>query len=158
MIILRNKNPQSKCYLLVGLPGSGKSTWCKKNHPDLPIVSRDIIRYKLGYTSGPDEKARLSRSQEELVTKEEYKLINNYLDLGIDFIIDDTNLRKKYRVQMIETLKKKGAYVVGVNFNTPLNVCIERRKEQISPNIMTKLSLDMDKLDENEVDEIINVK
>ncbi len=59
MIILRHTK-QSKCYLLVGLPGSGKSTWCEKNHPDLPIVSRDIIRYKLGYTSGPNEKARLS--------------------------------------------------------------------------------------------------
>lgn len=157
MIILR-RNKSSKCYLLVGLPGSGKSSWCKREHPNLPIVSRDIIRYNLGYTSGPDEKAKLSRSQEELVTKEEYKLINKYLDLGTDFIIDDTNLRKKYRVPMIETLKKKGAYVIGVNFNTPLKVCIERRKEQISPDIMKNLSLDKDKLDESEVDEIINVK
>ena len=61
---------------LVGTSGSGKSTWSKKYHPNLPIVSRDIIRYKLRYTSGPDEKAKLSRSQEELVTKEEYKSID----------------------------------------------------------------------------------
>ena len=58
---------------------------------------------------------------------------------------------------MIDTLKNKGAYIVGVNFNTPLNVCIKRRKEQISPEIMTKINLGKDKLDESEVDEIINV-
>ena len=160
MIILRQKTYSKKIstvYLLVGLPGSGKSTWCKKEHLNLPVISRDIIRYKLGYTSGPDEKARLTEAQEELITKEEYRCINQYLNSGIDFIIDDTNLKKKYRTQMIDTLKNKGAYIVGVNFNTPLNVCIKRRKEQISPEIMTKINLGKDKLDESEVDEIINV-
>lgn len=97
MIILRQKEYSKQrpiVYLLCGLPGSGKSTWCEKKHSDLPIISRDIIRYRLGYTSGPNEKARLSEEQEELVTKEEYRCINRYLESGEDFIIDDTNLRK----------------------------------------------------------------
>ena len=59
---------------------------------------------------------------------------------------------------MIDVLKNKNAYIVGVNFNTPLNVCIKRRQKQISPEIMTKINLGKDKLDKNEVDEIINIK
>ena len=91
-------------YLLVGLPGSGKSTWSKKHHPNLPIVSRDIIRAELGFTSGPDEKARLENWQEKKVTEEEYKIIRKYLRLKVDFIIDDTNLRKLYRKPLIDLL------------------------------------------------------
>jgi len=161
MIILRNKNYSKKgsiVYLLVGLPGSGKSTWSKKYHPNLPIVSRDIIRHNLGYTSGPNEKAVLSSSQENRVTKEEYRIIDEYLRSKRDFIIDDTNLKKKYRTPLIETIKSAGYSVVGVVFNTPLSVCIERRSDQISPAVMKKLRNGMDILESDEVDEIIYVR
>ena len=161
MIILRNKNYSKKgstVYLLVGLPGSGKSTWSKKYHPNLSIVSRDIIRYKLGYTSGPNEKAMLSNYQENEITKEEYRIIERYLKTGQDFIIDDTNLRRKYREPLINLLYKFNAYVIGVNFQTPLEVCIERRKDQIPKEALINLSSVMDKLKNNEVDKIIYVK
>ena len=161
MIILRNKNYSKKgstVYLLVGLPGSGKSTWSKKYHPNLPIVSRDIIRYKLGYTSSLDEKAVLSNYQENKITKEEHRLIEKYLRAGQDFIIDDTNLRRKYREPLINLLHKFNAYVIGVNFQTPLEVCIERRKDQIPKEALINLSNVMDKLENNEVDKIIYVR
>ena len=34
--------------LMSGLPGTGKSTWIKNNHPNLPVVSLDDIRKGLG--------------------------------------------------------------------------------------------------------------
>ena len=52
---IAEKTKKSTVYLLVGLPGSGKSTWCKNDHPELPVISRDIIRAELGYTSSVDE-------------------------------------------------------------------------------------------------------
>ena len=114
MIILRQPK-QSKCYLLVGLPGSGKSTWCKENHPNLPIVSRDIIRHELGYTNSVDQKAVLSKNQEERVTEKEYKMIEELAQEGKDFIIDDTNLKRKYRIRMVEFLKDLGGvYMYGL--------------------------------------------
>ncbi len=66
-------------------------------------------------------------------------------------------LGKKYRKRLLDILKKGNACVVGVNFNTPLSVCIRRRKTQIPQEVMTKLDRSKDKLDPNEVDEIINV-
>ena len=173
MIILRNKDYSKKgsiVYLLVGLPGSGKSTWSKKYHPNLPIVFRDIIRYKLGYTSGPNEKAMLSNYQENKITRKEYKIIEKYLKTGQDndfytsnvlsvkFIIDDTNLRRIYREPLINLLHKFNAYVIGVNFQTPLKVCIERRKDQIPKEALINLSNVIDKLKNNEVDKIIYVR
>lgn len=156
MIILRNKKPT--VYLLHGLPGSGKSTWAQSNHPDLPIVSRDVIRAELGYTNSSEEKARLNREQESKVSLEENRKIQNLINQKEDFIIDDTNLRKKYRTPLINTLWSAGYYVVGVIFDTPLNVCIKRRSDQISPAVMKELWKGMDKLGESEVDEIIDVK
>lgn len=144
-------------YFLVGLPGSGKSTWCKTNHPDLPIASRDIIRAKLGFTKDADEKARLEPWQEEQVTRAEYSEIRNYLENRQDFIIDDTNLRTRFREKMIETLRKYNVKIVGVVFHTPLETCIARRKGQIDREILQRMHDTMDSLVNDEVDEIINV-
>lgn len=34
-------------YMMMGIPGSGKSTYAKENFPDEIYVSRDVIRYSL---------------------------------------------------------------------------------------------------------------
>ena len=145
-------------YLLVGLPGSGKSTWCKENYPDLPVVSRDIIRAELGYTESVDQKAKLSFEEENNVTREEHKQIKKHCELGEDFIIDDTNITLKFRREMIKMLRDNDAFVVGVQFNTPIDVCIKRREGQIDAEIMKKINQRMTKLSEDEVDELIVVE
>lgn len=147
-----------KAYLLVGLPGSGKSTWCKENYPDLPVVSRDIIRAELGYTESVDQKAKLSFAEENNVTKEEHKQIKMHCERGKDFIIDDTNINLKFRREMIKMLRDNGAFVVGVQFNTPLDTCIHRREGQIDANIMKTINQKMTKLSDDEVDELIIVQ
>ena len=152
----KSNNTQT-VYFLVGLPGSGKSTWCKTNHPDLPIASRDIIRARLGFTKNVDEKAKLSPEQEEQVTKEEYSEIKRYLESGQDFIIDDTNLRLKFRVKMLNMIRQHGVRIIGVVFNTPLGTCISRRAGQIDGEILSKMHQTMDLLDSGEVDDVINV-
>ena len=154
---IQQKEQTQTVYFLVGLPGSGKSTWCKTNHPDLPIASRDIIRAKLGFTKNTDEKARLEPWQEEHVTKVEYSEIKKHLESGQDFIIDDTNLRTRFRRKMIETLRKHNVRIVGVVFNTPLGTCIERRKGQIDGEILQRMHDTMDELVNDEVDDIIKV-
>lgn len=156
-IIDKKAEGKTKVYLLVGLPGSGKSEWCKA-HNDLPVVSRDIIRGELGYTSGADEKVRLDYHQENEVTKKEHEYMKKYLAENQDFIIDDTNLRLKYRRPLIQSLREGGAFVIGVRFNTPLDLCIKRREGQIDAERMVKIAKTMNPLDETEVDQLIDVK
>lgn len=144
-------------YLMVGIPGSGKSTWCKENHPELPIVSRDIIRAQLGLTKSADEKAVLSKEQEQKVTEVEYEMMKKLLGNKQSFIIDDTNINGKFRANLIEFLHTYDAFIIGVELNTPLSVCIERRKGQISAEVMQSIFNKRIALKPEEVDGIIEV-
>jgi predicted kinase len=146
-----------KAYLMVGLPGSGKSTWIINNlTDDVPVISRDIIRYKLGFTKGDDHKAVLSKDKEEMVTLYEETMIHNHLAMGNDIVIDDINTGK-YRKNMIKFLHDNGAEVIGVRMNTNLDTCIKRRNGQISADVMRDINKRMIPLADNEVDTVIDV-
>ena len=145
-------------FVMCGLPGSGKSTWAKEKYPDLPVVSRDIIRAKLGFTEDDDEKAVLTSSQEKQVTAEEYRQITKYAKNRTSFIVDDTNSIPKYRKELINTLKDYGAKVIGVNVDTPLEICINRRRGQILPEVMERLDKKRLPLQKKDVDELITIK
>lgn len=146
-----------KAFLMVGLPGSGKSTWIKNSLPsDVVVISRDIIRYKLGYTSGVDEKAVLSKDAENSVTSYERAMIYNNLRKGNDIVIDDINTGK-YRKEMIDFLRSYGAEVIGVRMNTSLDTCIKRRDGQIPAANMKDIQNKMIPLMDDEVDSVIDV-
>ena len=74
-----------------------------------------------------------------------------------DFIIDGTNLRKKFRKQTIDFLHAYGAYIIGVNFNTDMETCIKRRKGQISEDIIRNMKSRMMPIDKTEVNELIEI-
>jgi predicted kinase len=146
-----------KAFLMVGLPGSGKSTWIKNSLPtDIPVISRDIIRHKLGFTKGVDHKAVLSKDKEDMVTSYEETMIHNYLAMGKDIVIDDINTGK-YRKNMIKFLRDNGAEVIGVRMNTSLDTCIQRRDGQISADVMRNISKRMIPLADDEVDKVLDV-
>lgn len=90
------ENRHSTIYFMMGIAGSGKSTWIQNNVPNLPVVSRDIARAELGYIK-PGEKAKLSKKQEEKVTEYCREKQRYYASRAMDFIIDDMNLKKCYR-------------------------------------------------------------
>lgn len=146
-----------KAYLMVGLPGSGKSTWIKNNlSPDIEIISRDIIRNRMGFTKSVDEKAVLSKGKENAVTEFEMNLIQSYLSMGKDIVIDDINTGK-YRKGMIDFLHDNGAWVIGVRMNTSLDTCINRREGQIPAANMRDIKKRMIPLMDDEVDTVIDV-
>lgn len=146
-----------KAFLMVGLPGSGKSTWIKNSLPaNIPVISRDIIRHRLGFTKSVDQKAVLSKDKEDTVTEYEMGMIHNYLAQGNDIVIDDINTGK-YRKGMIQFLRDNGAEVIGVRMNTSLDTCIKRRDGQISPEVMQNINKKMIPLDDSEVDNVLDV-
>lgn len=147
-------------FLLNGLPGSGKSTWCKKpEQRDLPVVSRDIARIALGYCK-EGEKFRGTQEQEDCVSEYVDSLYKNYLESGQSFIIDDTNTKRYYRSLIIDRIRKinPAVKIVGVVFNTSLETCIQRRQGQIPEERMREIAREAEPLLLSEVDGIFTEK
>ena len=127
-------------YILCGMPGAGKSTFCKNNLPNCKVVSRDIIRFELGYTSSVDNKSVGTKYQEQQVTIRENELIKEYLEAGYDIVLDNMN-GGKYLKPTVENIKSiaPNTKIIGYNIVTPLEKCIERRKDQISEEVMRNI-------------------
>ena len=127
-------------YILCGMPGAGKSTFCKNHLPNCKVVSRDMIRFELGYTSSTDNKSVGTKYQEQQVTIRENELIKEYLEGGYDIVLDNMN-GGKYIKPTVENIKSiaPNAKIIGYNIVTPLEKCIERRKDQISEEVMRNI-------------------
>lgn len=121
-------------YILSGLPGSGKSTWAKKNLPNAVVVCKDNIRKEIcGDVDDQSQNARVFRIARAR-TKE-------LLAEGKDVILDATHLTEKSRRDMAE-LAPKGTPVVIVWFNTPLKTCLERnagREKLVPESVIRKM-------------------
>ena len=142
-------------YVMIGVPGSGKSTWIKKNLGEkFPVVSRDLIREDLGYAA-KGEKILGTREQEEAVTKIQTRKIRWFLDRGISFAIDDTNLGK-YLSGLIKTLREspKKPKIIGVIMKTPLSIASKRRPG-ISFSVLSGMKKNQISLDLSLFDKVI---
>ena len=74
------------------------------------------------------------------------------------FIIDNTNLKKKYRDNFKEKIMKYNANVKFVYFDIDFELCCSRREGQISREIMQKMYDGMEIPTEIESDNIIIIK
>ena len=96
-------------HMMVGIPGSGKSTYSNKLHKEFgyPIVSTDVVR-----TLHPDW-------EESLIWPEVYRLCAEYLSNNQDIIYDATNITPKVRNRFCEEVNKIYAkYGEGVFLNS----------------------------------------
>lgn len=127
-------------YILCGMPGAGKSTFCKKHLPNCKVVSRDLIRVELGYTSSVDDKYVGTKYEEQQVTLRENELIKEYLEAGYDIVLDNMNGGPylKGNIEYIKSITPE-AKIYGYNIVTPLEKCIERRKDQILEGVMRSI-------------------
>lgn len=140
-------------YIMIGAPGSGKSTWIKRNLPDVFVVSRDIIRAEMGLCEEGD-KIVGDKLQEREVTEREYNKMQELIDSKSDFAVDDINTGK-YRRQLVDFLNKNHYQIKMVRITTPLEVCQERRKGQIKPEVIERIYKSIIEPTEDECDEII---
>lgn len=144
-------------YVMCGIPGSGKSTWIKNNLPeDILIISRDLIRAMIGISESADHKAVGTSSEEIMVTELEKEAIKNACYKFKSFVIDDINVGK-YRKNLLEYIRKYApvAEIIGVNIKTPVEKCIERRKDQIKPSVIQRIADRIVYIQATEVDKVL---
>lgn len=106
--------------VLVGLPGSGKSTWCSKCKDEV-VLSSDSIRGELF----GDEAIQGNPKEIFDLLKERLK---NALADGKDVVVDATNMTVWERSDYIKIAKEYNCRVVAKIFTTSPEEC--RRRNQ----------------------------
>jgi predicted kinase len=104
---------------VMGLPGSGKSTYCKTL--DGIIINRDAIRMMIY------GKYDFRKEDEPMVFEMALSCAKHAL-IGYDkdIIIDETGANVMHRIRWCEELKGL-CKINAVLINTPVHICVERR-------------------------------
>jgi predicted kinase len=111
----------SKLIMMVGIPGSGKSTWIKNNFPDITPVSRDEIRFELLDERGGD----YFDYEDEVFDKFIHQIIGSLIADEVT-IADATHLNKKSRARVLNKVAKFADEIEAIVLNTDLETAIER--------------------------------
>lgn len=131
-------------YMLVGLPGSGKSNIAKKikeENPKIQILSSDALRKELW----GDENIQ---GDNTALFKELHNRIKFYLKSGIDCIYDATNISSKRRMAFLNELKRfKDINKVCIFALTSIEKCFrnnKQRERQVPEEVIRNMYLRFD--------------
>jgi predicted kinase len=117
----------SQLILLIGLPGSGKSSLAKHlltQCPWMHVISTDAIRERLfgnEATQGPWL----------LIWREIQRQLQQALAAGDTTIYDATNAQRRHRRQVIALAYQLGFnHITGIWVDTPVWLCLARNKKR----------------------------
>lgn len=115
-------------YVLVGLPGSGKSTWAASHPERLPIASTDafIEAYAAENHLSYAEAFKQHESQAKQLLK---RRLNELIAAKSPFIWDQTNITARKRRAVYSKLHPTHR-VIYVCFCVPVEICIARVEER----------------------------
>jgi len=112
-----------KAYVMLGLPGCGKSYYIKENLGHCSIVSADEIKEELIEVGvSQDEIHERSVKEAELMM---YSLAAKNVE---NICMDGGGINNSYTERIISRLKGVGYFVVLIYFDTPVSVCLERNR------------------------------
>lgn len=127
----------AKLIIMQGLPASGKSTKAKELVSDTSGVriNRDLLREMMHFSV-------YSSDNEIQVINVEKVLAEEFLDIGIDVIIDDTNLKKNTVDMWTAFAYLHHVSIVFIRMDTPLEECIRRdalRSNPVGEEVIRKM-------------------
>jgi predicted kinase len=127
--------PKGTVVLAIGLPGSGKSSWFKRN--SITPLSSDMVRMLL--FDDPNEQ----RFQDLVFSNLRSMLKARLLARRPMNYVDATNLTPHDRAGWIKLAKDYGYEVQALFFDVPLEVCLERnrrRHRMVDEDVMRRMA------------------
>lgn len=122
-----DKGQMTKLLLLIGLPGSGKTTLARHllaDCPEMQIISTDAIRRQLF----GDEAFQGTWLR---VWREVLRQFRQALATGSTAIYDATNAQRRQRREVIASAREIGfTHITGIWVDTPVWLCLARNKRR----------------------------
>lgn len=109
--------------MVVGLPGSGKSTYIEKYYSNYRVHSSDAIREEL---SGDVNNQDINKQ----VFNTLHKRVKDDLVAGHNVVYDATNISWKRRKAFLQELKNINCHKECVLMATPFELCVQRNNER----------------------------
>jgi predicted kinase len=144
---------------MVGLPGSGKSSWTQdflNKNKDFVRVNRDAIRgmlYGISITQLNFYWRISNEETEKLVLKTEQSIVKLLIKNNKNLIIDDCNCSIN-KISLWKNLADKNGIPFKIQFmDTPMHECILRdtnRKRSVGKKYIQEMALKLNKLLDNE--------
>jgi predicted kinase len=119
--------------VLSGLPGVGKDHWIAGNRPDLPLVSLDAIRARLGVAPGADQRP---------VAAAAYEQARAFLRAGQSFVWNATNISRQQREMCIGLAADYRGRIELIALEAPSHVVRARnrgRERQVPESVIDRL-------------------
>ena len=111
-------------YMMVGLPGSGKTTFAHNIEKGAVVISSDIIRKELWGNEG-------SQGDNKIVFQElEYRVIQNLM-MDKSVVYDATNINAKKRKEFLKKLNKvPNVKKICMLMSVPYDQCLQKNEER----------------------------
>lgn len=132
----------AKLLMMRGLPASGKSTASKDlvAQGNWVRLNRDLLREMLHFDKWTGRNEKITIDAEKILARK-------FLKMGINVIIDDTNMGQKHKDMWLEVAKVCSAEMATIEKNTPLNELLEReeKRDKVGASVIIKMALQYEK-------------
>ncbi|MBN1160367.1 MAG: ATP-binding protein [Dehalococcoidales bacterium] len=124
---LHEAEAQPTIIVVSGLPGTGKSHFCRRLAECLPffILESDALRKQLF------PKPKYSAEESAGLFRAIYQLIEDLLKKGIPLILDATNLAKRHRERIYNIADRTGARLILVSVKAPPELVQKQLKKRL---------------------------
>ena len=111
--------PEPSLVLLVGVSGSGKSTFAARHFGPTEVLSSDFFR---GLVADDESDQRASGDAFEVL----YQVARKRLAAGLLTVVDATNVHPDARAEAVELAREHDLPAVAIVLDLPLPLCLDR--------------------------------
>ncbi len=120
---MRIEIPELSVVALVGVSGSGKSTFAKRFFKPTEVLSSDYFR---ALVSDDENNQQVSAQAFDAL----YYIANKRLELGLLTVIDATNVQNEARASVLRLAKEQNCFAVAIVLDMPEKLCRERNEKR----------------------------